>query len=193
MVRLMSSIVGGVCCAVLATVSLSVADVPSTSSAMPEPGLVPGNIPATGDEDMAKLAAETLRGKLIKAEDRIYTVETGPNTQTQVRVDKDTKFEDNYQGMAGDWIEGIVTPEMHMKSVKKSTPAYTVEGGVLKVDGDFFVVKDTAGKEIRLQMDNKTNMTGTHKVGDWVKAVYTPDGHVLAVKPAHPTRGESGG
>jgi len=191
MKRLVSSM-GGVVIALFVASFVYAADVPSTSGAHPQKGMVPGNIPATGDEDMAKIAAETLRGKLIKNDGGMYTVETGPGTQTQIRVGKDT-ISDNYSAVEGDWIEAIVAPDMHVKTIKKSSPGYTVDGSVLKVDGDFFVVKDLRGREIRLQTDNNTKMVGSHKVGESVRVEYTPDGHVLSVKPSTITRGESGG
>ena len=96
-------------------------------------------------------------------------------------------------GAEGDWIEATVTPDMHMESMKKSTPAYTWEGDVLKVDGDAFVVKDDSGKEIRLQSGRDTKLIGSHKVGDQIRAEYTPDGKVLSLRPAKIMRGPGGG
>ena len=165
--------------------SIYAADQPSSASP-------PGQIPQTGGEELAKKDAEVLRGKLLRIEDRLYTVETGPGRQVDIRTGKATKFEGGYQGVQGDWIEAVVTPDMHIDSIKKSTPAYTVEGDVLKVEGDFFVVKDTAGKEIKLQIDKNTQMIGTHKVGQRVRAEYTPDGQALSIKPIKITRGPPG-
>jgi hypothetical protein len=154
---------------------------------------IPGNIPQTGDEALAKKDAEVLRGKLLKVQDQLYTLETSPGRQVNIRAGKATKFEGNYQGTDGDWVEATVTPDMHIQSIKKSTPGYTMEGSVLKVDGDFFVVKDDQGKEIRLQKGNDTKLIGTHKVGERIRAEYTPDGKALSVKPAKIPVGPEGG
>jgi len=82
---------------------------------------------------------------------------------------------------------------MHIQSLKKSTPAYTVEGDVLKVDGDFLTVTGEGGKEVRLQSGSGTKLTGSHKVGDRIRAEYTPEGQVLSIKPIKIQRGPGGG
>ena len=88
-----------------------------------------------------------MRGKLLKVEGELYTVETSPGKQVTARTGGNTKFDGNFKGAAGDWIEAMVTPDMLLQSVKKSTPAYTMEGDVLKVDGDFLTVTGEGGKE----------------------------------------------
>jgi hypothetical protein len=176
----------------LSAMPLYAADEP-TGTSKPSKADIPGNIPQTGDEALAKKDAEVFRGKLIKVSEALYTLETSPGQQVTIRSERTTKFEDNYKGMEGDWIEALVAPDMHMESIKKSTPAYIWEGAVLKVDGDAFVVKNDAGKEIRLQTGNETKLTGSHKVGDRVRAEYTPEGKVLSVKPVKIPIGPGGG
>ena len=41
----------------------------------------------------------------------------------------------------------------------------TVKGDLLKIDGEFYVVKDTAGKEVRLHVDKTSQLDGTFKAG----------------------------
>ena len=155
--------------------------------------MTPSGPPQTGDETLAKKDAEVMRGKLLKVEGELYTVETSPGTQVTVRTGGNTKFDGNFKGAAGDWIEATVSPDMHIQSVKKSTPAYTLEGDVLKVDGNFLTVTGEGGKEVRLQTGKDTQLTGNHKVGDRIRAEYTPDGQVLSIKPIKITRGPGGG
>jgi hypothetical protein len=161
----------------------------SLYAADPKGAEIPGSIPQTGDEVLAKRDAEVLRGKLIKVQDELYIVETAPGQQVSVRTGKHTKFEGNNKGAEGDWIEAVVTPDMHLESLKKSTPAYTVEGSILKVDGDLFVVKDDKGKEIRLQKGGNTKLSGTNKVGERIRAEYTPEGQAISITPAKIQRG----
>jgi hypothetical protein len=153
---------------------------------------IPGNTPQTGDEILARKDAELLRGKLLKMSDELYTVETSPGTQTSVRTGTNTKYEGNYKGMEGDWVEILVTPDQHIQALKRSTPAYTVEGTVLTVDNEFFVVKDSAGKEIRLNIGNDMKFQGAHKVGDRIRAEFSPEGKALSIKPAIPPVGPPG-
>jgi hypothetical protein len=171
---------------------LYAADQPADSSKGSKALDIPGNIPQSGDESLAKKDAEVLRGKLVKVEDQMYTLETSPGKQVSIRSGQSTKFESDYKGMTGDWIEALVTPDMHLQSLKKSTPAYIVEGSVLKVEKDSLVVKDSSGKEIRLRMGKDAKIQGSHKVGDSVKAVFTPEGEVLSIKPAKAPIGPEG-
>jgi hypothetical protein len=152
----------------------------------------PGNIPQSGDESLAKKDAEVLRGKLVKVEDQMYILETSPGRQVSIRSGQNTKFESDYKGMTGDWIEALVTPDMHLQSLKKSTPAYTVEGSVLKVEGDFLVVKDSSGKETRLRTGKDAKVHGSHKIGDSIRAEFTPEGQVLSIRPSKAPIGPEG-
>ena len=153
---------------------------------------IPGNIPQSGDESLAKKDAEVMRGKLIKVEDQMYTLETSPGKQVSIRSGQNTEFESDYKGMIGDWIEALVTPDMHLQSLKKSTPAYIVEGSVLKVEKDSLVVKDSSGKEIRLRTGKDAKIQGSHKVGDSIRAEFTPEGQVLSIRSAKPPIGPEG-
>ena len=46
----------------------------------------------------------------------------------------------------------------------------TIEGTVLKIDGDSYLVKDLAGNEVKLRADNKTKKDGNLTVGDKIMA-----------------------
>jgi len=62
----------------------------------------------------------------------------------------------------------------------------TVNGDLLKIDGEFYVVKDMSGKEIRLHVDKTTALDGTLKVGDKVEAQATEKNHAASIKHIQP-------
>ena len=62
----------------------------------------------------------------------------------------------------------------------------TVKGDLLKIDGEFYVVKDTAGKEVRLHVDKTSQLDGTFKAGDKIEAQATDKGHAASIKQAKP-------
>jgi hypothetical protein len=62
----------------------------------------------------------------------------------------------------------------------------TVNGDLLKIDGEFYVVKDTAGKEVRLHVDKTSQLDGTFKAGDKIEAQATDKGHASSIKQAKP-------
>jgi hypothetical protein len=62
----------------------------------------------------------------------------------------------------------------------------TVNGDLLKIDGEFYVVKDMAGKEIRLHVDKTTVMEGVIKTGDKVEAQATEKNHAASIRHVQP-------
>jgi len=185
-------LIGLLILACVSSMPLYAADEPAGSSKGSKTLDIPGNIPQSGDESLAKKDAEVIRGKLVKVEDQVYTLETSPGKQVSIRSGQNTKFESDYKGMTGDWIEALVTPDMHLQSLKKSTPAYMVEGSVLKVEKDSLVVKDSSGKETRLRTGKNAKIEGSHKVGDSIRAEFTPEGEVLSIRPAKVPIGPEG-
>ena len=66
-----------------------------------------------------------------------------------------------------------------------------VKGDLLKIDGEFYVVKDTSGKEVRLHVDTTSRLEGTFKAGDKIEAQASDKGHALSIKPAGAASGMS--
>jgi hypothetical protein len=64
--------------------------------------------------------------------------------------------------------------------------AQTVKGDLLKIEGEFYVVKDMAGKEIRLHVDKTTAMDGVIKVGDKIEVQATEKNHAGSIKHVQP-------
>jgi hypothetical protein len=62
----------------------------------------------------------------------------------------------------------------------------TVKGDLLKIDGEFYVVKDTAGKEVRLHVDKTSQLDGTFKAGDKIEAQATDKNHAGSIKHVQP-------
>ena len=64
----------------------------------------------------------------------------------------------------------------------------TVKEDLLKIDGEFYVVKDMAGKEIRLHVDKTTTLDGAIKAGDKLEAQATEKNHAVSVRHIQPTK-----
>jgi hypothetical protein len=56
----------------------------------------------------------------------------------------------------------------------------TIKGDILNIEGEFVVIKDLSGHEVRLQVDKETRMDRL-KVGDKVTAVVRSDGRAESV------------
>jgi hypothetical protein len=59
-----------------------------------------------------------------------------------------------------------------------------IQGDLLKIDGEFYVVKDASGKEVRLHVDKTSKLEGSFKAGDKIEAQASEKGHALSIKPA---------
>ncbi len=68
------------------------------------------------------------------------------------------------------------------KAGKDANGARTVNGEVLKIDGENYVVKDASGKEVKLHVNAQTKKDGDIKVGDKVEAQADGTGHASAIK-----------
>ena len=66
-----------------------------------------------------------------------------------------------------------------------------IKGDLLKIDGEFYVVKDASGKEVRLHVDKTTKVEGALKAGDKIEAQASEKGHALSIKPADAAAGAS--
>ena len=60
--------------------------------------------------------------------------------------------------------------------------AQTVKGDLMKIDGEYYVVKDSTGKEVKLHVDSTSKIEGAPKAGDKVEAQMTPTGHATSIK-----------
>ncbi len=57
----------------------------------------------------------------------------------------------------------------------------TIKGTLMRVDGEYYWVKDTDGKEVRLHVDASTKLDKVVK-GDKVKAYVTDQGHTTTLQ-----------
>jgi hypothetical protein len=79
------------------------------------------------------------------------------------------------------------------------TKCEVLRGAVLNIDKDSLVVRDQAGKEVRLYIDANTQMGQqdpryqTFKQGDQISAYVTPEGHAQSITLLRPASGLPGG
>lgn len=62
--------------------------------------------------------------------------------------------------------------------------AQPMKGELLRIEGEFYVVKDVAGKEVRLQVSKDTVLDARLKAGDKIDAQVLPDGRTLMILKA---------
>ncbi len=58
----------------------------------------------------------------------------------------------------------------------------TLEGTLMKIEGSFYVIMDSAGTERRVHVDGRTEIIGHITAGSKVQAVVTSEGHASELK-----------
>src|SRR5512146_3098411 len=56
---------------------------------------------------------------------------------------------------------------------KAASGPQSIKGDLLKIEGEFYTVHDTAGHEVKLHVDKTTKLDGSFKAGDKVEAQVT--------------------
>ncbi len=77
-----------------------------------------------------------------------------------------------------------MVPLSYAADVTESPTPKMVKGDLLKIDGEFYVVKDMAGKEIRLHVEKTTTLESALKAGDKIEAQATEKDHAVSIKHA---------
>jgi hypothetical protein len=60
---------------------------------------------------------------------------------------------------------------------------HTVEGEVVRIDGEYCFVEDLNGNEVRLVVNQSTVRTGPIKEGELIEARVNNDDHALSIRP----------
>ncbi len=86
-----------------------------------------------------------------------------------------------------DFGAGTILAADPMKE-KEATPSIgerltkdAVKGTLLKIDGEYYVIKDNDGKQVRVHVDKSTKLDKVVE-GDKVKAYVTDEGHVTTLQ-----------
>jgi ribosomal protein S1 len=132
--------------------------------------------------------SKLVEGDILKIEGEYYTVHDTAGHDVRLHVDKTTHLEGG-TFKTGDKVEAHVTDQGHARSIIHLTAAGKmatsgsnfVEGDVLKIDGEYYTVHDTAGHDVRLHVNKTTHLEGTFKVGDKVEAYVTDKGHARSM------------
>jgi hypothetical protein len=107
----------------------------------------------------------------------------GATEQSSKDRGKDVAGSQGSQGQGQDL--GAGTSEQATKSRDKGKQtASVVKGELLKIQGEFYTVKDTTGNEVRLHVNKETKMEIPVNVGDKVEAERTASDHAVSIKKA---------
>lgn len=75
-----------------------------------------------------------------------------------------------------------VVASVFAADIMAAPDSQTIKGDVQKIDGEYYVVKDSAGKEVRLHVDKTSKLEGSFRPGDKIEAQATDKGHAISMK-----------
>jgi uncharacterized protein YdeI (BOF family) len=145
---------------------------------------------ATQGQGMTASSDQPPRDKDVAGSQQGSQSQSMPGSGDQPRRDKDVAG--SQQGAQSPSM-GSGSTGQSSKSPKEQTTASVVKGELLKIQGEFYTVKDSSGKEVRLHVNKETKMDNPVNVGDKIEAERTASDHALSIKLAQdagPSRGE---
>lgn len=66
-------------------------------------------------------------------------------------------------------------------TIKERLTKDTIKGTLMKIDGEYYIIKDEDGREHRIHVDKSTKLD-TVRSGDMVKAYVTDKGHTTTLQ-----------
>jgi len=145
---------------------------PATKAAIP-------NSSVKSDVAVGKTPApetEVVKGKLLKIERGFYVIESSPDTELRVSSAIDPQVEEVSRSLIGKWMEAGLTPDLHVKFIKPSTPTYMADGTLVKAEGEVYVLAYPGSKDVQVKVTKDTKIDSGLKIGDRVKTEFNPDG-----------------
>jgi len=69
-------------------------------------------------------------------------------------------------------------------------PAFPfVKGELVQIEGEYYVVRDAEGKNVRVHVDKRTQMAEQFRIGDTIEVQRTLPGHAVSMRRAEPLAG----
>lgn len=85
---------------------------------------------------------------------------------------------------------GYAAEPIPVSSLNESTSEQTIRGDVLFKEGEYVVVKDVTGHQVRLRINDNSRLEETLKSGERIEARVTPEGDVISLSPYIPENGK---
>jgi hypothetical protein len=138
--------------------------------------------PTAAHDAKSKSWTGTVRGEVMNIDGKVFVVQDSLDRKVRLEVGPNCTVDEPIQ--VGDEIVAHIVhqgKQKHIKSLKRlisspiiaSSPIGTsavVEGEVLIIDRETYVIQDIAGKKVRLRVDANTWKDGNITVGDSILA-----------------------
>lgn len=146
-----------------------------------------GQIPSTQPRETASMKVE---GHLVKIQGRYYVIKDARGKEIYLLISPDTELSGTFN--VGDWIEVWTSPIEHAIAIRASAPddeapvmetaTHTLKGTLLGIEGKYYVMRGADGKDIRLLVNQDTELAGEFSPGDEIEVFTSPVEHAVAIK-----------
>lgn len=118
---------------------------------------------------------QTVEGIVQQQDGNDYVIKENSGRDVRLHVDNTTRLDRNIR--TGDRVV-VVTSTMpsdtSMYSMYKLGNPNVLQGKVVRIDGDGYVIRESGGRDMRLRVDNTTRFDRNITVGDKVVAITNP-------------------
>lgn len=140
----------------------------------------------------AESASMKVEGRLMRIQGRYYVIEDNQGKEIYLLVGQDTELSGVFK--IGDRVEVLTSPVEHAIAIRATRPEQesqqidsatrTITGQLIAIEGKYYVVLDRDGKEIRLLVDQDTELAGEFAPGAIIEVFTSPIEHAVAIRSA---------
>ena len=133
-----------------------------------------------------------VEGRLMKVQGRYYVIEDSQGKEIYLLVSQDTELSGTFK--EGDRIEVWTSPIEHAIAIRATLPEQespaidtatrTIKGKLIAIEGKYYVMLNREGKEIRLLVNQDTELAGEFSPGDTIEVFTSPIEHAVAIRSA---------
>ena len=133
-----------------------------------------------------------VEGELIKVQGRYYVIKDAQGKEMYLLVGPDTELAGPFK--PGDRIEVWTSPIEHAIAIRATSleldsdrieaATHSLKGKLIGIEGKYYVIVGADGKEIRLLVDEDTELAGEFRLGERIEVFTSPIEHAVAIKSA---------
>src|SRR5438094_3588042 len=121
-------------------------------------------------------APQTIEGVVQRLEGSDYVIKDLSGKEVRLNVDRSTRLDGNIT--AGDRVVALTNPMVahgaYVTNMYILGSPGVIQGEIVRIDGDGYVIRDLTGREIRVETNTATVRNGNPTVGDRIIAYVGP-------------------
>jgi len=136
------------------------------------------------------ISSMKVEGELIKVQGRYYVIKDAQGKEMYLLVGPDTELAG--QVKPGDQIEVWTSPIEHAIAIRAASlgtypeeinaATRSLKGKLIAIEGKYYVLVGTDGKEIRLLVNQDTELAGAFRLGEQIEVFTSPVEHAVAIR-----------